>query len=182
MSSGCNDLDLTVLVGVIYVMQQPQRTRLTSFPSVIRLQPLDCCPVFRFQIGKGILPPPLIRLRPNLATGAIQVDREAWNCWVNGGILENGKLKHHMVEDRPQVMSDFSHNYGPSIRKGRGISFYTEIPSTNARIEIGYDNSIGICLKETDKFSVQALDVLVCPSNLSDCTTESLHGLYYQYE
>ena len=172
-----DELQITVLVGIVHLLEKPKGRPPTPIPSVIWLQPLDLCPVLTSQVRQSPAMPSLPLGNP--FPWAVQEDgeRRPDALDIDRPVLQYGQLADNVVESRPQVVGNLASDNRPSKRSFAGqISFDSEPIETCFAIELGHNNTMRIRLKKMPDVRVEGYDLFMCPVHLGDCTVEYAHN------
>ena len=183
---GHEDLDLPVFIGNVQLVKKPKAAEPLPIPSVVRLQSLDLCDMGRLQetdaVGDAVGLP-----LPDAASGPFtrpeQINRETRIVITNSKIpsVKNGELASEIIECRPEIMTDFSHHYGPMRRDiFQAFDWRRDAEGllSSLGIYLGPNNFIEFRSGDLSELSIKCVDLLDCPADFRSTTIQGVHALY----
>ena len=97
-------------------------------------------------------------------------------------VTQDSCFTDKMVKRTPQVVGDFSDQHRPDSRVITGLGSDAETLLAGIRVDLGWDNSIGIDLEETLGSQVKRVDLFLSTVNLGDSSVKRMHKLYLSHE
>ncbi len=158
-----DDLNKTVFVGVINVSEKGQR----SLPCLVRLQPLNICPLNATQ---AIKVPGAITSETVFTVGDGEIDIP-----IESGVLEEVELPEQVVERRPQIVTYITNEQGEI-----GVNLLNLLQPEDALSCISVlhklsDDSVRLALMHPLNQVVNDLEVIFCSAEFEERAIERMH-------
>lgn len=166
---GHDELDETVLIGIVEFVKQPERGVATPVPSVIRLNPLDDCHLIIAEGAPGARPTPA-SVAPRSATArSVDIDREAraGEQIVVGWMGLFNELIGELVERRAEIVCDLADGKRPTDGDGC-IRSDMRPESVLARLRVTLSNApmVAVIVDEAADCAIELLGLSGCAACL----------------
>lgn len=171
-----NYMQSTMFVGVVHLMEKPKRIFGTTIRSVIRLTPLDHCPMYRLQT----LQIPLDRgSEAGLLDGSFVIEDRKLGGSVGPRRPQKCKLPSKTVKRRPEIVADLADANSTTGIK-RCADARPDYRLSRIRMKL-WNNSVVVDTGMMIHVGLEYVSLVLSSPDLEARAIERMHQLYSSY-
>ena len=184
--------DEAMFVGIVQLLQKIKGVLPVSVPSLVWLKPSERCnvpfgnAVDHAQPVRKVLPFEMWNehVFPSVPESFCLAHQEDRELRVERGppVIGSDKLIDNSIQGRPQIVGDLPDQERPFYWELLRPTLDSKTMMVGLRIVLGYADFIEVIPEEALNTFLEGYDLALCPLDLSEWPTETMHGVYSHHE